>query len=101
MAYQWIGENWGKSLIEAAVAAGFTVEIYNEETLYQGNDAAAAWEAANWVDDCLVRIETGPAKKEYAVLIFEYGQEGDEVINDFSSDGWIETWWKAKLAATF
>lgn len=100
MGYKCIGENWGQALIEAAIAAGYTVEIVSEDdVLYRGADAAAAWQAALEVDDVWVFLRAEGKRTERAYLVFEYGQEGDEVINDHSVGGWIEAWWNAKYEA--
>jgi hypothetical protein len=98
MAYEWIGENWGRSMIFDACKAGFTVKIRSEgDTLYLGTEPKKAWDAALGVDDCHVCIRKDPNEKwEVAVLIFEYGQRGDEVIADHSVGGWIEKWWDEK-----
>lgn len=98
MAYRWVGENWGLSLIKDAIAAGYTVAVtYDGEVDYKGTQPMKAWEAVTALDECLVRISKDGARTEYAYLVLDYGQEGDEVINDHSTGGWIEQWWDDKF----
>lgn len=106
MAYKWIGENWGQSLIKDAIAAGHTLEVSYErgygEPDYKGADYEKAWEAVIAVDECHIFLEKEGAPSEWAFIVLDYGQEGDEVISDYSipsGGGWIDAWWKGKSAA--
>jgi len=102
MAYKCIGENWGRSMIRDAIKAGYEIEVNSDgDTLYKGTALKAAWEAVTAVDECHVIIRKEGARREVAFIVLEYGQNGDEVINDHScfgvnNPGWIETWWNEK-----
>jgi len=106
MTYKWIGENWGRSMIRDALKAGYTIEVSYErgygEPDYKGRSFKKAWEAVTAVDECHVFIEKEGARREWAFIVLDYGQEGDEVISDYGipkeCPGWIDEWWKAKRA---
>lgn len=107
MTYKWIGENWGRSMIRDAIKAGYTIEVSYErgygEPDYKGRSPAKAWEAVTAVDECHVFIRKEGARTEWAFIVLDYGQEGNEVINDYGApsdgSGWIDAWWNAKRAA--
>lgn len=111
MTYKWTGENWGRSMIRDAIKAGFTIEVSYErgygEPDYKGRSPAKAWEAVTAVDECHVFLRKKGARTEWAYIVLEYGQNGDEVISDHSlppygdgtTKGWIEQWWIDKSAA--
>jgi len=100
MTYKCIGENWGLSLIRDAIKAGYNVDVRSEgESLYEGYSVQKAWDAVTSVDESLVYIIKTGAKTECAFIVLDYGQQGDEVINDHTVGGWIEAWWDAKNTA--
>ena len=104
MTYKCIGENWGRSMIRDAIKAGYTVEVSYEyghgEPEYKGTSLKKAWDAVTAVDECHVFIRRRGMPSEWAFIVLDYGQEGDEVICDFScarvGRNWIEKWWNAK-----
>lgn len=110
MTYKWIGENWGRSLIIDAIKAGYAIEVVSEAVSspdYSGTNAGKAWEAVTAVDECQVFLRKAGEKTEWAHIVLEYGQNGDEVISDYSvpaygdgtTKGWIEQWWLDKSKA--
>ena len=103
MAYQWIGENWGRSMIIDAIKAGYTVEVSYErgygEPDYVGTEPLKAWEAVTAVDECHVFLRKAGEKTQWAFIVLDYGQDGSEVISDYASSGWLDQWWKAKVEA--
>ena len=99
MTYQCIGENWGRSMIVDAIKDGYTVTVFLEgDTLYEGTSPVGAWEHVTSLDECRVYIAKEGARTEAAFIVLDYGQQGDEVINDFTVGGWIAAWWDAKFA---
>jgi hypothetical protein len=102
MAYQWIGENWGRSLLLDAAKEGFTFDVHTggDEADYTGTEPLKAWEAVTAVDEAKVYLsKPGMKRSEWAFMVLDYNQNGDEVINDHSTGGWIEQWWDAKSKA--
>lgn len=100
MAYRWQGENWAHSLIVDAIKAGFTIEVEADgDRLYKGTQPVKAWEAATACDECHVYLLKDNKIVDCAFIVLEYNQPGDEVINDTSCGGWLESWWHAKFDA--
>ena len=106
MAYKCIGENWGRSMIRDAIKAGYTIEVSYErgygEPDYKGTSLKKAWEAVTAVDECHVFLRKQGVPSMWAFIVLDYGQQGDEVISDYScartGKNWIEQWWEAKRA---
>ena len=100
MTYKCIGENWGRSMIRDAIKAGYTIEVSYErgygEPDYKGTSLKKAWEAVTAVDECHVFLRKEGEKAQWAFIVLEWGQNGDEVINDYASSGWLDKWWNAK-----
>ena len=104
MSYAWVGENWGRSMIRDAIKAGYEIEVNADgDQLYKGTSPKEAWAAVISVDECHVFLRKEGEKTQWAFIVLEYNQNGDEVINDHScgvnNPNWIEQWWKAKSDA--
>ena len=105
MAYQWIGENWARSMIKDAIKAGYTIEVsYSrgyEPADYRGASLTEAWAAVIAVDECHVFLRKDGEKTQWAFIVLDWGQNGDEVINDFASRGWLDEWLNKKSEAQY
>jgi hypothetical protein len=106
MTYKWIGENWGRSMIRDAIKAGYTIEVHYERGYtdpdYKGTSFKAAWDAVVAVDECHVFLKKEGERTQWAFIVLEYDQNGDDVINDIGGgNGWLSRWWDAKFKASY
>lgn len=89
--------NAGRQLIKAALDAGFTVAVHYEQDhepamTHKGTEhLTALWLEATACDEATVYItDDYEQSKGWAYLV--HWNEGDEVISDHGSKGWVNDW---------
>ena len=89
--------NAGRQLIKAALEAGFTVAVHYEQddkpamTNKGTEHLKELWSEATACDEATVYI-TDHDKQSMGWAYLVHWNEGDEVISDHGSKGWVNDW---------
>jgi len=92
--------NAGRQLIKAALQSGFTVSVHYESDDKYGAPAmtrqgsehlTALWSEATACDEATVYI-TDHDKQSMGWAYLVHWNEGDEVVSDHGSKGWVNDW---------
>jgi len=89
--------NAGRQLIKAALESGFTVAVHYEQddkpamTRKGTEHLNALWSEATACDEATVYI-TDHDKQSMGWAYLVHWNEGDEVVSDHGSKGWVNEW---------
>jgi hypothetical protein len=96
-----------KEMLKSAEQAGFIIKVYGEPTFepdYQGNSAAAAWDAVEATEEAQVTFHNADGSRipgSWAVMMADGPGtcEPQETVVDCAASGWANDWWETNRDA--